>query len=226
MALCAGSLNAQYLYSEDFENETPTDASNLCHAGTAYVPADGNWSLGPACMIMTNGIPQLIDDGGDTHLLFNNEYSAGDEVFQSATMDISGLSTVRISFDARSQGDVENSGGYIDQFEMFVVVDGTKTSIYQADVRGRNQWGRKQCPGDLQLLRRSGCVWIFDVPQSRGEFRVQVLKSNTELTTSPFARTMETENTPHVTTRSLSINRWQTRSWSAWKICRRRAMRR
>ena len=121
------------LYSEDFENETPANAANLCHDATPYIPADGNWGLGPACMILTNGIPQLIDDGGDTHLLFNNEYGAGDEVFNSAAIDISGMSTVRIAFDARSQGDVEASGPYLDQFEMFIVVDGVKTSIFQAD---------------------------------------------------------------------------------------------
>ncbi|MCH1581613.1 MAG: T9SS type A sorting domain-containing protein [Flavobacteriales bacterium] len=121
------------LYSEDFEDETPENADNLCHEGSAYEPADGNWSLGPACMITTNGIPQLIEDAGDTHLLFNNKYSAGDEVFNSAEIDITGLSTVRIAFDARSQGDVENSEPYLDQFEMFIVVDGTETSLYQAD---------------------------------------------------------------------------------------------
>ena len=143
MAFCVGSLSAQSLYSEDFENETPTDASNLCHAGAAYVPADGNWALGPACMIMTNGIPQLIEDAGDTHLLYNNEYSAGDEVFNTDDIDITGLSNVLIAFDARSQGDMENSGPHIDQFEMFIVVDGTETSLYQANghVDGTNGGG-------------------------------------------------------------------------------------
>ena len=121
------------LYSEDFENEDPTNADNLCHDATPYVPADNNWSLGPACMILTNGIPQLVDDAGDNFLLWNNRYSAGDTVFNSAPIDISGLSNVRVAFQARSQGDLESSGQYLDQFEMFVVVDGVKTSIFQAD---------------------------------------------------------------------------------------------
>ena len=46
MAFCVGSLSAQSLYSEDFENETPFNANDLCATGNEYAPADANWALG------------------------------------------------------------------------------------------------------------------------------------------------------------------------------------
>ena len=127
------SASAQTLYTEGFENETPFDADNLCSPGNEYTPADANWALGPACAVPTNGIPQLIDIDGDTHLLYNNQYGADSEVFNSATIDISDESDVVISFDARSQGDLENSGNFLDEFDVYVVMDGVESNIFSVD---------------------------------------------------------------------------------------------
>ena len=124
---------AQILYTEGFENELPFDAADLCSPGNEYAPTDGNWALGPACAVPTNGIPQLVDYDGDIHLQWNNEYGADSEVFNSATMDISGLSEVRISFDARSMGDLEDGGNVLDEFDVYVVMDGTESNIFSRD---------------------------------------------------------------------------------------------
>ena len=74
---------AQILYTEGFENESPYDAADLCTPSNEYVPSDGSWSLGPACALPDNGFAQLVDYGGDIHLQWNNEYGADSEVFNS-----------------------------------------------------------------------------------------------------------------------------------------------
>ena len=130
--VCLGA-SAQTLFTEGFENETPFDADNLCSPGNEYTPADENWALGPACAVPTNGIPQLIELGGDTHLLYNNQYGADSEVFNSAAVDISDESEVVISFDARSQGDLESGGNFLDEFDVYVVMDGVESNIFSVD---------------------------------------------------------------------------------------------
>ncbi|MGB1073960.1 MAG: hypothetical protein ACPGYZ_07690, partial [Flavobacteriales bacterium] len=134
---------AQIIYTEGFENESPYDAADLCTPSNEYVPSDGSWSLGPACALPDNGFAQLVDYAGDIHLQWNNEYGADSEVFNSATMDISGLSQVRISFDARSMGDLEDGGAYLDEFDVYVVMDGTETNIFSrnAHVDGTKKGG-------------------------------------------------------------------------------------
>ncbi|MCH1583502.1 MAG: HYR domain-containing protein, partial [Flavobacteriales bacterium] len=114
------------LFTEGFDNETPFDANDLCVAGNEYTPADANWSLGPACAVPTNGIPRLVDIAGDTYLEFNNEYPFDSEVWNSADIDVNGMSTVAVSFDARSEGGLESSGGAVDEFDVYVVLDGTE----------------------------------------------------------------------------------------------------
>jgi len=115
------------LYRESFELETPFDADDLCATGNEYTPTDANWSLGPACTVPTNGIPQLVDIAGDTYLKYNYKYPAGSEVWNSASLDVTGLTSVTVSFDARSEGGMENTGPYVDDFAMYAVIDGTQS---------------------------------------------------------------------------------------------------
>ena len=104
--------SAQTVYSEDFENETPFDADNLCSPGNEYTPTDGNWALGPACAVTTNGIPKLVDVAGDTYLEYNQKYPADSEVWNSKSINVSAVSDLVVQFDARSVGGLESYGPY------------------------------------------------------------------------------------------------------------------
>ena len=123
-----GSVSAQVgSYDEGFETETPADSANLClPVDTGYVPADGNWSLGPACAVPTNGIPKLVNVGGDTYLEFNQKYPDGSEVWNSATIDVEDVDHVLIHFDARGEGGLESIGQYRDSLAFILVKDGTE----------------------------------------------------------------------------------------------------
>ncbi|MDA9863954.1 hypothetical protein N9C70_02675, partial [Flavobacteriales bacterium] len=110
------------LYSEDFESETPANTEDLCDP--AYFPTDGNWALGPACSVPTNGIPKLVDVSGDAVLEFNQKYPENSEVWNSADIDATGVSNAIVSFDARSVGGFENEGPFVDDFAIYIVRDG------------------------------------------------------------------------------------------------------
>ena len=123
-----GSVSAQQgFYSEGFESETPADSANLClPVDTGYVPADGNWSLGPACAVPTNGIPKLVNVEGDTYLEFNQKYPDGSEVWNSATINVEDVDNVLIRFDARGDGGLENTGPFRDSLAFILVKDGAE----------------------------------------------------------------------------------------------------
>ncbi|MGB0509718.1 MAG: HYR domain-containing protein, partial [Flavobacteriales bacterium] len=121
------------LYSEDFENETPVDPNDLCVAGGEYTPDDGNWSLGPACSVSTNGIPKLVDVAGDIYLEYNQKYPVNSEVWNSADMDVTAFDEVEVSLDIRSFGGLEISGNVKDEFDLYAVLDGVESSIVSFD---------------------------------------------------------------------------------------------
>ena len=127
VALCFSPivLSAQtVIYSEDFESETPVNADDLCEP--VYNPTDASWALGPACSVPTNGIPKLVDVAGDAFIEFNQKYPSGSEVWNSAGIDVSAVSSAIVSFDARSVGGHENSGPYQDEFALYVVRGGVQ----------------------------------------------------------------------------------------------------
>ena len=127
VALCFSPivLSAQIvIYSEDFESETPVNTEDLCDP--VYTPADASWALGPACSVPTNGIPKLVDVAGDVFLEFNQQYPSGSEVWNSAGIDVSAVSSTIVSFDARSVGGHENAGTFQDEFALYVVRGGVQ----------------------------------------------------------------------------------------------------
>ena len=127
VALCFSPivLSAQIvIYSEDFESETPVNAEDLCDP--VYTPLDASWALGPACSVPTNGIPKLVDVAGDAFLEFNQRYPSGSEVWNSADIDVSAVSSTIVSFDARSVGGHENAGTFQDEFALYVVRGGVQ----------------------------------------------------------------------------------------------------
>ena len=121
----ASSVQAQSLYTEDFENETPQNANNLCPSGPpAYSPPDGNWTLGSACPNQVNGRPQLGTNNGNSFFRIKKQYLQNSEVWKSKEFSVAFLSDVIVSLDAASNGDLENSGGAIDQYQIFIELDG------------------------------------------------------------------------------------------------------
>ena len=146
-----GSVSAQQgFYSEGFESETPADSANLClPVDTGYVPADGNWSLGPACAVPTNGIPKLVNVEGDTYLEFNQKYPDGSEVWNSATINVEDVDNVLIRFDARGDGGLENTGPFRD----------SKASRSMRSPRLTFHCSARASAGHGQLI--SSCCWAI-----------------------------------------------------------------
>ncbi len=139
--------SAQTVYSEDFENETPFDADNLCSPGNEYTPTDGNWALGPACAVTTNGIPKLVDVAGETYLEYNQKYPADSEVWNSKSINVSAVSDLVVQFDARSVGGLESYGPYLDEFALYAVLDGAEQATPLVAFSGHVD-GSGDSPGD------------------------------------------------------------------------------
>ena len=135
------AATAQSAYLEDFENETPFDAQDLCSAGNEYTPSDANWSLGPACEVLTAGTPKLVDVAGDTYLEFNREYPAGSEVWNAAALDVSSAASAQVSFDLRSAGTMDAGGGNIDELDIYAVLDGVQAASPLFSITGHVDGG-------------------------------------------------------------------------------------
>ena len=117
------SVSAQTIYSEDFENETPSNPGNICPAvGQPYSPPDGNWAIGSACPNQTNGRPQLLTFQGNTSYRVLREYMASSEVWKSKVFSVAFLDNVIVSLDAASQGDLESSNPAKDKFQIWVAL--------------------------------------------------------------------------------------------------------
>ena len=124
------AAHAQSLFTEDFENENPVNANDLCVSGGEYTPADANWALGPACSVPTNGTPKLVERFGTTYLEYNRKYPADSEVFNSKAIDVTDIDNVRIQFNVLSEGGLESTGNGKDKFRMYAVLDGAEYLIY------------------------------------------------------------------------------------------------
>ena len=101
----ASSVQAQSLYTEDFENETPQNANNLCPSGPpAYSPPDGNWTLGSACPNQVNGRPAIGNETMEIHFFrIKKQYLQNSEVWKSKEFSVAFLSDVIVSLGRGKQ---------------------------------------------------------------------------------------------------------------------------
>lgn len=114
------------LYSEDFEDESTN--GDLC--SPAYTPSDNNWT--PLCPGGTSSISTL-SAGDEAFRIQGNTGSSLEDTWQSATFSVAGLSNVLLTFDARSDGGLENSGESLDQFDVYAVKDDSETLLFGVD---------------------------------------------------------------------------------------------
>lgn len=102
----------------------------------------GDWASGNALAFRITGTGQRTADShdGDSNsapeLVIELESNGGSAVattWESAAFNVSCLSNVLLEFDARSEGDLENSGPSLDEFDVYAVKDGVESLLFGAD---------------------------------------------------------------------------------------------
>ncbi|MDQ8201334.1 putative Ig domain-containing protein, partial [Pelagicoccus enzymogenes] len=118
------SKNGESLFSEDFAGDL--DGATADSNDTKWSTDDSAATTSP-----THGIENEAYEFSESTSTANNDGAL--IKLQTETIDISGKTDLELSFDLKSEGDMEASGSWHDYFQVIVVVDGVETELMQQD---------------------------------------------------------------------------------------------